>query len=223
MPNAPVPPPFPDLPWTGPLLERLEARFRTEARDGAHDLSHACRVARTIRHLALAEGADVEVCVAAALLHDLVHLPKNHPDSPRTAALGAEEARAWCLATPGLGNRADRVAQAVATHSFSGGERARSLEGALLQDADRLEAIGAVGLARVFATGGAMGAGLWHPEDPWARARILDDKAWSLDHFAKKLLGLAAAMNSPAARRLAEPRQEVLCAFLEALEGELSS
>lgn len=214
-------PTFP-YPWFPPLWNRLRARFGTEARDGAHDLSHALRVARNAESLAREEGANVEVCVAAALLHDLVYLPKNHPDSAQTAVLGATEARAWCRDIPELAQRGEAIAEAIATHSFSRGASPTTPEGAVLQDADRLEAIGAIGLARCFATGGAMGAGMWHAEDPWAEHRTLDDKRFSLDHFEQKLLGLAARMNTRAGLRHAEARHSVLVTFLEALRSELS-
>ncbi len=208
--------------WFPPLLERLRARFEAEARDGAHDLSHALRVARNAELLAREEGLDAEICVAAALLHDLVYLPKNHPDSARTARLGAEEARTWCRDIPELAPRGEAIAGAIATHSFSGGAPPDSPEGGVLQDADRLEAIGAIGLARCFATGGAMGANMWHSRDPWAELRPLDDKRFSLDHFERKLLGLAARMNTRAGLRLAESRHSVLVSFLAALRSELS-
>jgi len=216
MAEHPVP-----FPWADPLVVRLRARFEAEARDGAHDLSHALRVARNAHRLAEAAHANSEICVAAALLHDLVYLPKNHPDSPRTSALGAEEARAWCLAIPELAPNAQAIAAAIATHGFSSGAKATTPEGAVLQDADRLEAIGAIGLARCFATGGAMGAAMWHAQDPWGEQRSLDDKRFSLDHFEQKLLKLATAMNTEAGRRLAESRHQVLTGFLEALRMEL--
>jgi uncharacterized protein len=203
------------------LLARLTERFHAERRDGAHDLAHCIRVARLAQGLALEAGADPEACVAAALLHDLVYLPKNHPDSSRTARMGAELAIPWCLGIPELASRAGLIAEAVGTHSYSGGAPPSSPEGAVLQDADRLEALGAIGLARVFATGGAMGISLWHPEDPWAKARELDDKAWSLDHFARKLLKLVPLMNTPGGRRLGAEREKVLKAFLESLQDEL--
>ena len=213
--------PDPSYAWCPGLLARLEGRFAQETRDGAHDLAHCLRVARMAEKLAREEGADAEACVAAALLHDLVYLPKNHPDSPRTARLGAERALVWCREMPELAGRAELIAGAVATHSFSGGERAASLEGAVLQDADRLEAIGAIGLARVFATGGSMGIQLWHPEDPWGRSRPLDDKRWSLDHFTTKLLKLKDGMNTAAGRREAAGRDQVLRDFLAALLREI--
>ena len=90
-----------------------------------------------------------------------------------------------------------------------------------VQDADRLEALGAIGVARVFATGASFGAGLWHPEDPWARDRELDDKVWSLDHFERKLLKLAGDLKTAAGQRLAAARQAAMLAYLEALRAEL--
>jgi len=210
------------FPWYPPLLERFQRHLEAgPRRDGAHDLSHALRVARAAVEFAAAEGADGEACLAAALLHDLVYLPKNHPDSSRTAALSAEMAQDWCAGIPALAPRAGAIAQAIATHSFSGGLPPASVEGAILQDADRLEAIGAIGIARCFATGGSMGIRLWDSGDPWARARPLDDKVFSLDHFAQKLLKLAPRMNTVAGRHLAERRHRTLEGFLEALREEL--
>lgn len=192
-----------------------------EQRDGAHGLGHVLRVTRISLQLAREEKALETVCCAAALLHDLVYLPKNHPDSPRTAELSALEARIWCLDYPDLAPQADAVADAVETHSFSGGKAPRSLEGAVLQDADRLDALGAIGIARVFATGGSMGAGMWDEEDPWGQERELDDKRYSLDHFEKKLLKLAGGMNTEAGRREAQRRHERMLAYLEGLRAEL--
>jgi len=215
------PPPFP---WFNPLLARLRTHLATEPlpRDAAHDLGHILRVVRLAGELAAEEGAEVEVCVAAALLHDLVYRPKNHPESPLTARLAADLVPVWCRETPGLEAKADAIAAAVATHSWSGGQAPDSPEAAVVQDADRLEALGAIGIARVFATGASFGAGLWHPEDPWAGHRELDDKAWSLDHFERKLLKLAAGMTTAAGRRRAEGRQRTMTAYLDALRTELA-
>jgi uncharacterized protein len=210
-------------PWFNPLLARLRAHLASEPfpRDAAHDLGHILRVARLAGELAAEERADAETCVAAALLHDLVYRPKNHPESPLTARLAADLVPLWCRETPGLAAKAPAIAAAVATHSWSGGQAPGSPEAAVLQDADRLEALGAIGIARVFATGASFGAGLWHPEDPWAGSRDLDDKAWSLDHFERKLLKLAAGMTTSAGRRRAEARQQVMAAYLTALRQEL--
>jgi uncharacterized protein len=218
--------PIPDArPWLPVLLARLRAHLAGEpfARDAAHDLGHILRVARLADRLATEEGADREVCVAAALLHDLVYRPKNHPESPLTARMAAELVPVWCRETPGLESRAEAVAAAVASHSWSGGEAPASLEAEVVQDADRLEALGAIGIARVFATGASFGAGLWHPEDPWGETREMDDKAWSLDHFERKLLKLAAAMRTAAGRRRAQARHATLLRYLEDLRAELDA
>jgi uncharacterized protein len=216
-------PDFP-FPWSAPLLARLRAHLAAEAfpRDAAHDLGHMLRVARLALRLARAEGADPETCVAGALLHDLVYRPKNHPESPQTAQMAADLVPRWCRETPGLESRAEAVASAIESHSWSGGGTPAHLEAAVVQDADRLEALGAIGIARVFATGASFGAGLWHGEDPWSEHRGLDDKAWSLDHFQTKLLKVANHMNTPSGRRLAEGRQRTLVAYLADLRSELA-
>lgn len=214
-----------DLAWFRPLLQRLEAHLAAEPfeRDGAHDLAHILRVARLADRIADAEGADRDVAVAAALLHDLVYRPKNHPESPRTAELSAALARAWCAEIPGLAPKADAILHAIEAHSWSGAAEAETLEARVVQDADRLEAIGAIGIARVFATGASFRSQLWHPSDPWAETRDLDDKRYTLDHFFRKLLKLADAMTTAEGRRLAARRQQVMAAYLDALREELQS
>ena len=213
------------FPWFAPLLARLREHLASEpfVRDAAHDLGHILRTARLAHRLAREEGADDEVCVAAALLHDLVYRPKNHPESSLTAQMAAELVPLWCRETKGLEHCAEAVASAVESHSWSGGGTPATLEAAVVQDADRLEALGAIGVARVFATGASFGAGLWHPLDPWAGGRDLDDKTWSLDHFEKKLLKLAAGMKTIAGQQLATDRQRAMLAYLEALRAELGT
>ena len=212
-----------DTAWFKDLLGRLEAHFAAEPfeRDGAHDLAHILRVARLADRIAEAEGADREAAVAGALLHDLVYRPKNHPESPRTAELSAGLARAWCAESPALAPKADAIVHAIEAHSWSGATEAATLEARVVQDADRLEALGAIGIARVFATGASFRSRLWHPEDPWAERRDLDDKAYTLDHFFKKLLKLSERMTTAEGRRLAEARQRVMLAYLDALRAEL--
>ncbi len=193
-------------------------------RDAAHDLAHIRRVAHRAEEIARAEGADartVTICVAAAWLHDLVYLPKNHPDAAQCAERAAGLIPAFA-ARAGLADHADEIATAVAEHSFSGGRAPSTFASRVLQDADRLEAIGAIGIARCFATGGSMGAALWHSETPFGDARTLDDKAFSLDHFERKLLKLAPAMNTAHGRALAQRRDATMRAFLDALRDELA-
>ena len=212
-----------DPAWFPTLLERLKVHLSAEpsARDGAHDLAHILRVAHLADRIAEAEGADRDVAIAGALLHDLVYRPKNHPESPRTAELSAALAATWCADIPPLAHKIPAIQHAIAAHSWSGAKDAETLEARVVQDADRLEALGAIGIARVFATGASFRSQLWHPVDPWAAGRGLDDKAYTLDHFYTKLMKLADHMVTDEGRRLAGVRQQTMLVYLDALRAEL--
>lgn len=200
------------------LLAAVRARAST---DSAHDLAHVLRVTASAQHLALAEGAEREVCVAAALCHELLNLPKGHPESHRSGELCAGEAEALLRATGYSQEHSARAAEAIRTHSWSRGLPPGSLEAAVLQDADRLDAVGALGVARCFATCQQMGRPLYHPEDPFCVRREPEDKLWGVDHFYKKLLRIPHALHTPAARALVQPRRAVMHDFLRALAAEL--
>lgn len=182
--------------------------------DGAHDASHLERVWHNAQTL-LREHADADVLVvlAACYLHDLVNLPKNDPDragaSRRSAALARE--RLPALGFPAA--KLDAVAHAIEAHSFSAAIAPRTLEAQIVQDADRLDGLGLVGLARMFYIAGKMGSGLAHGSDPLARERPLDDQAYSLDHIAVKLARLPGMMQTAAGRRLGEQRLAALMHF----------
>lgn len=206
-------------------LDRLRAiaLARAAANDPAHDDGHVRRVAGLARRIAAAEGVRSDLAVAAALLHELVHVPKSSPDRARAGEFAAEEA-ARLLAEHGVTDEDARpVVGAIRDHSFSKGAAPTSPVAAVLQDADRLDALGAVGIARCFATTGEMRRPLVHPDDPFCRAREPDDARWALDHFFRKLLRLEAELHTATARDLARPRVEAMRAFLKALEAELAA
>lgn len=189
--------------------------------DAAHDVEHLLRVARWT--LALYETPDgFREAVCAALLHDLVNVPKNHPDRARASALSADAARA--LLTEDLSSAAlTLVCEAIEDHSYSSRRTPRSALGRALQDADRLEALGALGIARTFSTGVRLGALYFDAEDPWAERRARDDRAFSVDHFFTKLLSLTSTMQTAAGRAEAERRTRILRQFLEALADEIGA
>lgn len=210
-----------------PALAALlsEARARDAAQrpaDPAHDAAHLLRVASwTLR---LGEGeVDEREAIAAALLHDAVTVPKNSPDRARASELAAAHAAGRL---PGLGfapAAVARIAGAVRDHSFSRGAVPASALGRALQDADRLEALGALGLLRCVSTGVRMGGAWFHPDDPFARGRELDDAKYSVDHFFTKLLRLAPTLRTEAGRAEAERRAGLLRTFLFALADELGT
>ncbi|MHC4923276.1 MAG: HD domain-containing protein [Planctomycetota bacterium] len=204
-----------------PELKRFLAVAReTGSDDPGHDVSHVLRVALGALRLA-GERLPTRRVLAAALLHDVVNVPKDSPDRSRASELCAEEAAR--LLGEGPWEEADvaEIAGAIRDHSFSRGAVPETLLGEVLQDADRLDALGAIGILRCVSTGVRMGAGYFEPEDPWARDRDLDDRRWSVDHFFAKLLKLPATMRTEAGRAEAERRVEIMRAFLEALGEEI--
>jgi len=204
-------------PCLSTLLERVAPRI---AGDPGHDVEHALRVAR-VGLLLGGDAIDPREMIAAALLHDVVNLPKNHPDR----ALASEQSEAvsveWLLELGFDDDAAHRVGDAVRTHSFSRGEKPTSLLGEALQDADRLEALGVIGVFRTISTGSRMGAEYFDASDPWAESRPLDDRRYSIDHFFTKLFGLAATMLTEAGRQEAARRAYVMRELLEDLSTEL--
>jgi uncharacterized protein len=190
--------------------------------DGAHDIAHIRRVWANARRIAAEEGGGGEILAAAVLLHDCVHVEKSSPLRPRASTLAAERAAEILAARGWARARIDAVAHAIAAHSFSAGIAPRSLEARVLQDADRLDAIGYIGVARCFYTGGRMGSALYHADDPAARDRPLDDHAYALDHFRAKLLRLAEGFQTKAGARMAVERTRLLAAFLEGFEAEIA-
>ena len=190
--------------------------------DAAHDLAHLRRVWGNCERIARAEGgADMVVLMAGAYLHDLVNLPKDAPNRREASRLSAEAAVAWLRGTEFPAAKLEAVAHAIAAHSFSAGIAPETHEARILQDADRLEALGAIGLARLFAVAGQMGAQLYDPADPLAQRRALDDKAFALDHLEVKLFPLVETMQTATGREIAEERAEWVAAFRSRLLREI--
>jgi uncharacterized protein len=205
------------------LLDRFAAvaRARCSGRDPAHDFLHVTRVAASARRIALAEGAAADTAVAASLLHELFSYPKDHPESARSGIVCAEHA-ARVLADEGAtAPFIDAVCYAIRVHPFSLGIVPDTLEARVVQDADRLDAIGSIGIARCFATGATMGIPFYHPDDPFCRTRSPDDRRWGLDHFETKLLLIPDRLHTATARAMAVRRADQMRAFLAQLEREL--
>ncbi|OZI53124.1 HD domain-containing protein [Bordetella genomosp. 4] len=191
--------------------------------DGAHDLNHLQRVWRVARTLLESHPeADALVVLTACYLHDLVNLPKNHPERAQASRQAALEARHRLAQTDFPADKLDAVAHAIEAHSFSAGITPTTLEAKIVQDADRLDALGAVGLARLFYTAGRMGSAFAHPDDPLARTRPLDDRAYALDHIEAKLATLPPTMHTAAARAMAEARLAWLRGFRDTFVHEWS-
>ncbi|QYZ68661.1 HD domain-containing protein [Neotabrizicola shimadae] len=190
--------------------------------DGSHDLSHILRVWANVRQLMAEEGGDEEILLAATLLHDCVAVEKTSPLRSQASRLAAERAGELLASLGWPAPRVAAVAHAIAAHSFSAGIAPETLEARILQDADRLDAIGLIGVARCFYVAGRTGAALYDPADPQATNRPLDDRRFALDHFETKLLTLAKGFQTVTGRRLAQLRHESLLAFRDGLLAEIA-
>lgn len=225
-------------PGFGPDLAALEATLRAHltarlavagACDPAHDILHLERVVATAKKICAAEGADPAVVIPAAWLHDYVVVAKDDPLRNQASKLAAQAARAYlvsigypaCVSAKQSKALHVAIAHAIEAHSFSANIAPQTLEAKVVQDADRLDGIGAIGIARCFACSGTMNRPFYSADDPFCTAREPDDGLFTIDHFYRKLFKTAATMQTAAGRKEAERRVEVMRGYLAELGAEL--
>ncbi|MDO8881715.1 MAG: HD domain-containing protein [Pseudotabrizicola sp.] len=197
-------------------------RLWAGAQDPAHDLGHIDRVwANCQQIMADVPGLDADALQMAVIFHDAVNLPKDAPNRADASSLSARAAADWLTTQGWPAPRIAIVTHAIEAHSFSAAIAPRSDEARVLQDADRLEALGAIGLARMFAVAGAMGGALFDQDDPLAQHRPLNDRAYALDHLEVKLFRIAETMQTPTGRAMAEERAEWMFSFRARLLREI--
>lgn len=191
--------------------------------DKAHDVYHTIRVAETAKIILREEGGDPFVVITACYFHDCISLPKNDPNRRLSSKLSAEKCISVLKEYFSFFPKElyDSVYHAIHAHSFSANITPETLEAKIVQDADRLDALGAIGLARVFYIAGSMGQALWNELDPFALRREVNDKLFALDHFQSKLLRLPCSMNTAKGRDLANDKCNYLIDFLGTLSEEL--
>lgn len=192
-----------------------------EAGDAAHDMEHVRRVVANARKLAEEEGANMNVVVPAGWLHDCVVVPKDSGKRVMASILAAERAADFLRAESFPEAQIPDVKHAIEAHSFSAGIEPRTLEAKVVQDADRLDALGAIGIARCMMVGGVLGTSLYHPEEPFPETREADDHVAVVDHFYTKLLRLAGSMQTASGRREAQRRTRFMRGYLEELRREI--
>jgi uncharacterized protein len=198
-----------------------EARTLYRTGDAAHDFDHVLRVMHMAVHLAAAEGADVEIVRAAALLHDVP--VGDGRDDHHVAA--AEFARRWLMERGVESERADAVAHCIRAHRFRDSSVSpQTLEARVLYDADKLDSMGAIGVARAFAYAGSHGARLWTMTV--AEIEASAEAASGPEHtpvheYVFKLQRLQGTLYTPTAQRIGEARHSVMVAYFAALDAEL--
>jgi uncharacterized protein len=189
--------------------------------DPAHDWPHILRVTKLASKLADGESVDLPCLMAAAYCHDLVNLPKNHPDRSRASELAATKAFDLLAQADFSEMDIKKIQQIIVEHSFSKGMTPSTREAAILQDADRLDTLGAVGILRCASVSTQMGSAFYDYSDPLAEKRPLDDKKFMLDHYSTKIFKLPEMMNTPRAKEEALKRAKLMEMFINNLLIEI--
>lgn len=209
------------------LEKALEAILlkHDDGSDGSHDLHHARRVLLNAKEIAKREpdSADERQLTAAAYLHDLVNVSKDSPQRSQASRLSAEAAGPILEKLGFVEQEIAAIQHSITAHSFSASIQPKTLEAKILQDADRMESVGALGIARTFYTAGKMASGLFHGDDPFAEGRALDDARYAVDHFRAKLLGLCETMQTAAGKMVAEERTVFMREYLDQLADEIGA
>jgi len=189
--------------------------------DSAHDFAHIMRVYKNAQMICKKERVNKKLVLCAVLLHDIVSYPKSDKRSKLSSIQSAEKSKKILKKFNFDNEEIQIISDAIRDHSFSQNKIPSTIVGKILQDADRLDAVGAIGIARVFTVGGFEKRPFYNVEDPFCKNRVPDDKIWTLDHFYQKLLKLESLMNTKSGKIEAKKRTKILINFLNQLKNEI--
>jgi uncharacterized protein len=199
-----------------------KARKLYPAADPSHDFLHIRRVAATALKLARQERANPMVVLPAAYFHDFVTIAKNDPRRTQASTLSALAAVEYLHDAGYPAGHLDAIRHAIKSHSFSAGISTETIEAQVVQDADRLDSLGAIGVARCFSTGALMGIPFHHEYDAFGEHRALDDRSYTVDHFLVKLFKIAETLQTASARVEGAQRVAFMQDYLKQLRSEVS-
>ncbi|UJF19491.1 HD domain-containing protein [Vibrio sp. SS-MA-C1-2] len=207
------------------MLEQQLLKFIKEemTQDLAHDINHVLRVVELAKKLAIEEGANLAVILPAAYLHDCFSFEKNHPQRSQSSLFAADKAIHFLQTINYPDQYLADIHHAILTHSYSANIKTETLEAQVVQDADRLDALGAIGIARCIQVSCKFNTRLYSTEDPFCEHRELDDKHFTVDHFYNKLFKLELKMNTQSGKEEAQKRTEYMKGYLAQLANEISS
>ncbi|TOL02177.1 phosphohydrolase [Vibrio parahaemolyticus] len=191
--------------------------------DAAHDIEHVKRVVKTAKQLCDEENADIAIVLPAAYLHDCFTYPKDHPNRKQSSAIAAKKAIAYLESIQYPQHYHDAIAHAIEAHSFSANIRPNTLEAQIVQDADRLDALGAIGVTRCIQVSTHFNAQLYNDNDMFAKERELNDKQFTVDHFQTKLFKIVDTMNTESAKLEANKRKAFMQTYLKQLYDEVTA
>ena len=201
----------------------LDFAAQATAADAAHDLSHIMRVLKNTKYLTDLENVNSWITVPAACLHDCVPVAKDSAQRAQGSRLAAAAATDFLASIDFPGGLLTDVSHAIEAHSYSAGIEPRTAEARVVQDADRLDSLGAIGIARCLLVGGRLDRPLCAADDPFCDEREPDDGRFTIDHFYAKLLKLPATMQTEAGRAEAERRATLMRRYLDDLRAEIET
>ena len=207
--------------WEDLFRQKMATASDDPAHDPAHDLSHIERVVACAKRLATAEKAALDVVVPAAWLHDFVAIAKDDPRRSQASRISAVEAVAWLRSVDYPAEFYDDIAHAIEAHSFSANIECRTVEARIVQDADRLDGLGAIGLARLFIVAGLMRRQIYSDIDPFCVSRVVDDSQFTIDHIYRKLFVVADSLKTRAGQAEGLRRRQVIERYLADLALEI--
>ena len=203
------------------VQSRVKAYFLDK--EGSHDWFHIKRVLELSREIQAIEGGNKELVELCALLHDV----SDHKYNGGDYELGGAVARKWIIDAGGSNELANQVSLIVPKISYKGAnveDQELSIEGQIVRDADRLDAIGAIGIARAFAYGGSKNRPLYNPDiKPImhdSKEAYLNAKTHTVNHFYEKLLKIKDRIETPSGKKIAKQRHEFMLSFLEQFYSE---
>ncbi|AGQ93179.1 TPA: HD domain-containing protein [Vibrio parahaemolyticus] len=202
------------------FLEFMQQEMQVDA---AHDIEHVKRVVKTAKQLCDEENADIAIVLPAAYLHDCFTYPKDHPNRKQSSAIAAKKAIAYLESIQYPQQYHDAIAHAIEAHSFSANIRPNTLEAQIVQDADRLDALGAIGVTRCIQVSTQFNAQLYNDNDMFAKERELNDKQFTVDHFQTKLFKIVDTMNTESAKLEANKRKAFMQTYLKQLHDEVTA
>lgn len=204
-------------------LEKVARPFYENERnkDPSHDWSHVLRVESLALSFSKELGANNRVLIPAVYLHDLINIPKDSVHRSKASEYSAQKTKEVLKSFSEFNDEeVNHIAQVVLEHSYSRNLSPTSLESEILQDADKLDGMGAIGVMRWASVGTKMNASFYHIEDPYGENRELDDRSYGLDHFPKKLNILQSRLNTIPGKREGERRQRFFNHFLKEFQQD---
>ena len=183
--------------------------------DPGHRFDHLQRVFNNMMHLHHEARADLSILIPASWLHDCLPIAKNSPQRSQASRLSAQQAIRLLNDWQYPKTKLTAIQHAIEAHSFSANITPATLEAQVLQDADRLDSLGAIGIARTFMVGGKLDGNLYHLTEPFPHHRAINDKQYVIDHFYQKLLILHESFQTQAGRKEAIRRTTIMKRFLD--------